>query len=230
MFKLDSKIKKLEKEKKYLEREKQTNKVIKIQSQINNLNDEKIKISSRIPLNWEIDHQRYNQFALENKKAIMKYRWNVDSVYENIQNIKLIIADRNKLNSINNEIINLKELILNESKDDGVNRIKSIEKNLDKIAGIDSVKEKLSKARRILKKDDADITKVNLLINEANELYINEKEWRRIAEKELLFKLNKFDDSIKNTIGLRLQEKLTNDQAKYIAACRSNHKDISLSF
>ncbi|SVC73063.1 uncharacterized protein METZ01_LOCUS325917, partial [marine metagenome] len=42
--------------------------------------------------------------------------------------------------------------------------------------------------------------------------------------------LNKFDDSIKNTIGLRLQEKLTKEQAKYVAACRSIHTDISLNF
>ena len=40
----------------------------------------------------------------------------------------------------------------------------------------------------------------------------------------------KFDDSIKNTIGLRLQEKLSKEQAKYVAACRSTHTDISLNF
>lgn len=60
--------------------------------------------------------------------------------------------------------------------------------------------------------------------------YIKEKEWRKIAEKNLLPKLINFDDSIKNTIGLRLQEKLTKEQAKYVAACRSVHKDISLNF
>ena len=49
-------------------------------------------------------------------------------------------------------------------------------------------------------------------------------------KKELLPQLIKFDDSIKNTIGLRLQEKLTKEQAKYVAACRSTHTDISLNF
>ncbi|PPR49839.1 MAG: hypothetical protein CFH15_00862 [Alphaproteobacteria bacterium MarineAlpha5_Bin5] len=60
--------------------------------------------------------------------------------------------------------------------------------------------------------------------------YVEDKEWRKIAEKNLLPQLINFDDSIINTIGLRLQEKLTKEQAKYVSACRSVHKDISLNF
>ncbi len=230
LFKIDNKIKKLEKEKKYLERENLINKVNKMQNQIDSLNNEKNIILEKIPSNWEKDHGEYNKIAMENRKAITTYRRNVDSVYENIQTTKLIITDRHKLNDIDNQIINLRELIINESKDDGVNRIKSLEKNLNNIAGTEAIKEKLSKARRILKKEDADINKINLLIIEANEIYSLEKIWREKAEKELLPQLNNFDNSIKNTIGLRLQEKLTKEQAKYVAACRSIHKDISLNF
>ena len=228
-FKIDYKIKKLEKEKRYLERENQIVKVNKIQSQIDKLNTEKIEIAKNIPFNWNNAHNEYKALAMEKKKAVTKYRRNVDSVYENIQITKLIILSRNKLN-IDSEIFNLKEIILNESKDDGINRIKSIEKILSKIAGAELIKEKLTKARRILKKDDADINKINTLLDKANEIYIFEKKWRAKAEKEILPQLIKFDNSINNTIGLRLQEKLTKKQAKYVAACRSDHKDIALNF
>ena len=68
------------------------------------------------------------------------------------------------------------------------------------------------------------------MISNDNKIYMYENEWRAKAEKELLPQLNKFDDSIKNTIGLRLQEKLTKEQAKYVAACRSTHTDVSLNF
>jgi len=167
---------------------------------------------------------------LENKKAVTKYRRNVDTVYGNIQKMKLIIKDRNKLDKIDSKLLNLKDLIATESKNDAMNRIKTIEKIVNEIAGAELIKEKLSKARRTLKKDNADINKINTLLNEANEIYILEKEWRKKAEKELLPQLIKFDNLIKNTIGLRLQEKLTKDQAKFVAACRSIHKDISLNF
>jgi hypothetical protein len=36
--------------------------------------------------------------------------------------------------------------------------------------------------------------------------------------------------AIKSNIGLRQQDKLTSDQAAFIAACRSTQVDISLSF
>jgi len=201
-----------------------------MQSQIDKLNNEKIEIVKNIPLNWDDAHDEYKALAMEKKKAITKYRRNVDSVYENIQMQKEIIKDRSKLINLETDISKLRELVINESKDNGMNRIKSIEKILNEIAGAELIKEKLSKSRRILKKDDADIKKVNDLLEEANEIFMVEKEWRAKAEKELLPQLIQFDESIKNTIGLRLQEKLTKEQAKYVAACRSIHRDISLNF
>ncbi|PPR49771.1 MAG: C4-dicarboxylate TRAP transporter large permease protein DctM [Alphaproteobacteria bacterium MarineAlpha5_Bin5] len=230
IFKINNKIKKLEKEKKYLERENLSNKVNKIQFQIDELINQKDKLSNKIPSNWEVDHDQYNELSLKNKKAITQYRRNVDTVYENIQIIKLIIEDRNKLNNFENKIIILKELILKETKNEAMNKIKSIEKSLNVIAGADLIKEKLSKARRLLKKDDLEINKFNSLIDEANNIYLFEKDWRAKAEKDLLPKLIKFDSLIKDTIGLRLQEKLTNEQAIFVAACRSVHTDISLNF
>ena len=45
-----------------------------------------------------------------------------------------------------------------------------------------------------------------------------------------IMKRKKFDDAIKDTIGLRLQERLTKKQAKIVSSCRSIHRDISLNF
>ena len=109
-------------------------------------------------------------------------------------------------------------------------KMKALEKIIDKIAGADLIKEKISKARKALKKKDPDMNKVLRLILEGNELYLIEKEWREKAKTKLLPQLINFDDSIKDTIGLRLQERLTREQAKFVASCRSVHKDISLNF
>ena len=229
-FKIDTKIKKLEKEKNYAKRENAIDKVNKMQKEIDKLNNEKIKIEEKIPSNWDDAHSEYKILSSNKKKAVIQYRKNVDSVYENIQTLKMIIQDRKKLNSLEDSILNLKQQILNESKKEGMSKIKSIEKILNEITGAELIKEKLSKSRRALKKDDADIDKINNLIEDANEIYIYEKLWREKAEKELLPQLIKFDESIKDTIGLRLQEKLTKEQAKFVAACRAVHTDISLNF
>ena len=69
-----------------------------------------------------------------------------------------------------------------------------------------------------------------MYIDEANKNFLLEKQWRTKAEKNLLPKLIKFDDVIKNNMGLRKQDKLTKEQALYVASCRAVHKDISLNF
>ena len=61
-------------------------------------------------------------------------------------------------------------------------------------------------------------------------MYNSEIKWRNRAKSELLPQLEAFDDSIKDTIGLRLQERLTLEQAKFVSSCRSIHRDISLNF
>ena len=42
--------------------------------------------------------------------------------------------------------------------------------------------------------------------------------------------LEKYNSVIKHNIGLRLQSRLTKEQAKFVASCNSIHRDISLNF
>ena len=47
---------------------------------------------------------------------------------------------------------------------------------------------------------------------------------------ELLPGLSAYDDAIKHSIGLRVQERLTKEQARLVAECQSVHRNISLYF
>ena len=49
---------------------------------------------------------------MEKKKAVTKYRRNVDSVYENIQMLKEIIKDRDKLINLETDIVKLRQLVI----------------------------------------------------------------------------------------------------------------------
>ena len=39
-----------------------------------------------------------------------------------------------------------------------------------------------------------------------------------------------YDDAIKHSIGLRVQDRLTTEQAKLVAECQSVHRNVSLYF
>ena len=61
-------------------------------------------------------------------------------------------------------------------------------------------------------------------------LYDKEVKWRKDASLNLMPELEKYNLVIKNNIGLRLQSRLTKEQAKFVASCNSIHRDISLNF
>ena len=61
-------------------------------------------------------------------------------------------------------------------------------------------------------------------------LFDQEVSWRGDANKNLLPELMKYNEIIKYNIGLRLQSRLTKEQAKFVARCNSVHRDISLNF
>ncbi len=68
------------------------------------------------------------------------------------------------------------------------------------------------------------------MLTKAIDQYATEMIWRERAVDELAVGLNKYDVALRSSIGLRLQDRLTIDQAKLVSSCKSHHKDISLAF
>ena len=68
------------------------------------------------------------------------------------------------------------------------------------------------------------------LLADARALHAGEVAWRTRAAEDLLPGLTEYAGAIGHSIGLRVQERLTKDQAREIAACKSVHRDISLHF
>ena len=229
IFKNERKIKEYNKDIRHLEGDNQLEDKIKIESKIEYLNIENNEIIKNIPLSWDSKHNKYKKISNNKKKAQTKYKRNVDEVYKNIRNFKLIINDVVNLKKLEEPINSLK-IKKTGDFEQYILDMKKVEKNLDKIAGVELIKDKITKSRRILKKDNPDLDKISSLLTEAKNMYNSEIKWRNRAKLELLPQLEVFDNSIKDTIGLRLQERLTIEQAKFVSSCRSVHRDISLNF
>ena len=92
------------------------------------------------------------------------------------------------------------------------------------------VKSKLSKAKRALRGDNPDQAKATALVMLAADQFQIEIDWHQRAAGEFSTDLQAYDQVIANTIGMRMQERLTSDQAESIANCLAIHKDLSLHF
>ena len=84
--------------------------------------------------------------------------------------------------------------------------------------------------RQVIDNDEVDEQKLTEVSSETFNLFNLEVSWRDDANKNLLPELIKYNDVIKHNIGLRLQSRLTKEQAKFVARCNSVHRDISLNF
>ena len=107
---------------------------------------------------------------------------------------------------------------------------REIERVFAEVEGVSHIKSQLSKARRALKGDAPDRVESMERYLAATTLYQEELVWRRQASESLLSQLNTYNTAIYDSIGLRLQQRLPIDRANSIAACLSEHKDISLRF
>jgi len=164
------------------------------------------------------------------KKARRNYRNNVDQAYETIAELREVIDGADELAGLEQQMTALETAIINEPAKVAMERIKQSEKALGKVAGTSAIKSKLSKARRALKGKKPKPEKAIQFLKEGLTLYAAEVDWRRRAAAEIAPALAAYDNAIKDTIGLRLQRRLSGDQIKEVASCRSIHRDYSLQF
>ena len=95
----------------------------------------------------------------------------------------------------------------------------------------------LSKARRQFRgKSESDASsaeyreKAQGFLRKAQENFAAEVAWRGRAARELAPGLMAYDQAIADNIGLRLQERLSVEQAESVANCQSHHRDLTLNF
>ena len=144
--------------------------------------------------------------------------------------ISLFIQDAEKLENVKSEFNKLKVSIENEVYKDALLEIDNIFEEISEISGVDEIANKLDDLYSALDAEELNKEEINNFSKDTFSLVVQELEWRKTAAIDLMPKLKKYNEIIKNNIGLRLQSKLTKEQAKMVAACNADHKDISLNF
>ena len=81
-----------------------------------------------------------------------------------------------------------------------------------------------------LKSRTPDKDKAQAQLDKAIAEYTLQKEWRVAASETVLAELSKYEATMRKTIGIRDQAKLTKEQALFVASCQSGHRDVSLNF
>ena len=142
----------------------------------------------------------------------------------------MFIKDHENLQKLSPEIQNLKYEINNKNYQNSVSIIDSLFEKLSEISGTEEFANRLDDLYSLVDSEEIDENKISDASSEVFILFDKEVNWRKDAAQNLMPELEKYNEVIKNNIGLRLQSRLTKEQAKFVASCNSIHRDISLNF
>ena len=183
-----------------------------------------------VPKEWKEKNEEFKIIFKSKNIQTKKYRKNVDQAYENLNQITIFIQDHKKLNKLSTDVNKLKNKINEKDYKNSILISEDTLKKIKKISGTEELANRLNELKSLLNNSELDSEKIVDQSLKTFNLYNKEIKWRSDANKNLLSELMKYNLVIKDNIGLRLQSKLTKDQAKYVASCNSVHRDISLNF
>ncbi len=205
-------------------------KIADIESQIETNKQLSQALIATLPEGWETTRKQYRTLTKAELNARRQYRRHVDDSYQVLLDTEKTILGVDKLVSVKPAIEGLAQIIQSEDAKTAMAKIKAVGNKIDVIKNAYTIKSKLSKARKALRGSNPDQAKALGFLNQALVLLDQETQWRGQAKNEFLSHLVSYKQSISQTIGARLQEKLTQDQAESLASCLSVHRDISLNF
>ncbi|MDC3157547.1 TRAP transporter large permease subunit [Candidatus Pelagibacter sp.] len=229
ILKLNKKIDKFKAEIRNLDDEDVSDKN-KILQKIENVKLEIEEIQNTIPQEWKAKNDEFNKINKAKNLAVKKYKKTVDNAYEDLLLIKEFINDGEKFEELSQDMKLLKSKIDNRGYIDAIEFIDNIFEKVGEISGSDEFADKLDYLITLMDEDEVDFEKLQSSANDTYVLFQQEIDWRKNFKKKHMDKIIAHDKVISETIGLRLQSKLTKEQAIYVSRCNSIHRDISLNF
>jgi len=197
---------------------------------IEKLTAERDELQGQIPAEWDAQYETFSKLTSAETNARRTYRRTVDKAYDPIPKVIAIANDADALSAFGDTLRGVKEQVLPMEREAAEAFLKDVEKQLGAIEGTSETKKLLSKARRELKKKKGDREKAAGFLDSAMVAYDEDLTWREKAKAELLPELATYREAIKDTIGLRGQDRLPREQALFVASCSAGHRDISLNF
>ena len=184
----------------------------------------------QFPNHWDDALGTYRALSKARDKAARAYSRAAQDAYIPVAELIAILQAQKAFIAVENSIRALPAQLNARANAEMIEVLKTIEAQLNDIAGVSDIKSAVSKARRAIKKDPPKIDDALALLDKAITQYDAQKPWRMTVTADLLPSLLIYVDALRDTIGLREQAKLTHEQALFVAGCQSHHRDQSLNF
>ena len=188
-------------------------------------------LQATTPPDWAETYANFRALVQDENKARTSYRRAADASYEGVAQFLDILDATPDYLMLESELLALRKVVENlDDPKQAEAAVKAVSSRLSRIAGAKDVTKTLSKLRKIVRKKKPDREEALTVYEKALAAYEAQKEWRSAAEAQLRPGLTAYLDAIRPNLGVRMQPKLTREQALDMAWCNSGHRDISLNF
>ena len=201
-----------------------------ITERIEALEEQVSALEQTIPSQWEAENERHTELQKAEIQARNDYRRAADDGYEAAREAVEILSSTSMLRELNSALPDMQEQMSNSAPADVVDPLEALADQFGEIAGAGDIKSAISKARSAMRKSTPDPEAAMEAMDTALEEYATQMQWREPAEAALLEDLSDYESVMKDTIGIRQQDRLSREQALSVASCSSHHRDLSLNF
>lgn len=184
---------------------------------------------AQIPAEWTELHDIFAKLTKADVSARRAFRRNADDAFEPINELNEVLSATETLAGLEGELTAIRADVETGDPAALVERIEELRSAMRAAEAGKATVKGLSDARKVLRKDPDPIKAAQELDGSIAAL-AEELTWRRAAAEQIGPGLATYTEQMSDTIGLRQQQKLPREQALYVAACNSGHRDISLNF
>jgi cell fate (sporulation/competence/biofilm development) regulator YmcA (YheA/YmcA/DUF963 family) len=230
IYQKKSEIKELKKEQVLQKTLKNSDAVEDIENDIEEVEKEIDEINQQKPANWDQIYKEFKGLMEEEQKHRNLYRRSAENSFKAVEELSLILSSDNAILELKTEYELLLQKNSDLSKEERVKTFNEVSKKAGQVKGTNEFKSKLSKAIREIKKKNVKEEKVNKNLEAALKEIIELYNWVSISKGPLQIGLQTYLDKTKGSLGIRAQDRFSNDLALYLARCNANHRDLSLNF
>ncbi|MEI2384910.1 TRAP transporter large permease subunit [Breoghania sp. JC706] len=199
-------------------------------AKIETLKAQRAELQAQIPAEWKEKHAAFSKIQRAENVARLTFRRTTDQAYEPLQEVLKVLRDADAYAALADDLKTLEPKLDELDPQAYVDYVEGIRSRVSDVEGASDVRSGINDVRKAMRSKTPDKDAARAAIAKTMATFEAGLSWREQAVKTLLPELAAYEAAIRDTIGLRAQPRLPREQALFVAACSSGHRDVSLSF
>ena len=202
----------------------------RLEARVADLEVDRERLAAEIPADWKEIYAAFKALLKEETVLSGKFRRAAGDGYKPVAEVVAILQDNAAYADLQADLMQIQSGLATADAADLVSSIEDLSSRASEVEGASDISSGLSRVRRSLRNDTPDFEKATEDMAALVADYQAQLDWRNQAEVNLLPTLERYEATIRGTLGIREQRRFDDEQALFVAACQSDHRDVSHYF